>query len=131
MKLLRRVPLVLIALVLWFVVKLVGPELTIANPLSAVFIIGLFIVSNIEFIKSSDITVSTFTLDLLFAFIGTVVCVSMAWYEYGVLGNMPCLADLVVFGVVVADATISPMNSFRTALRNVQAGVNAAPSEEE
>lgn len=129
MRIIRRVPLVLILVATWAALRISGAPLDHASPISWVLVIVCFLVAFAEFYKSGDVTLSSFKIDLAFAVAGTVAATVVAQSLWG-QGSFS-LPDFFVCAVVVADALISPVNSFRSALRNVQAGVNTAPSERE
>jgi hypothetical protein len=75
----------------------------------------------IEFFKSGDIRIGPFMMDLLFAAVGLVA--ASALVTVMVMGGKG-LGFHYILGcsVLVIDAILSPYNSFRTALRNVQLG---------
>ena len=127
MQLLRRLPLVLILVLAWAALRLSGCELTLGDPISWALVIACFSVTLIEFYKSGDITLTSFKFDLAFAVIATVVTAALVTHFWG--QGVISVPDFFITVSVLADAFLSPVNSFRSALRNVQAGINTAPTD--
>jgi hypothetical protein len=78
-----------------------------------------------EFYKSSDLQLRSFSRDLLAAVLALLVLVGCAPFIWASVGF--AVTDGFIVAAVVFDAIVSPINSYRSALRNVQAGVNTAP----
>jgi hypothetical protein len=70
-----------------------------------------------ELFKSTDIRGGNFYLDLTFA----LLTLGGAVYTITILDQRDAwdLIDLIIFGVLAADAWVSPMMAYRTALRDV------------
>lgn len=116
---LKRIPWALLLVLLWAGGRYSGVNLGIDGFAIWVFVILSLITLVFEFYKSGDIMLRSFQADLISAITTTLV-----------LGYGLCLAqqdlqpvDLLVAFVVLTDAIVSPINSFRTALRNMQAAV--------
>ena len=78
----------------------------------------------VEFFKSGDIRLGPFMLDLIVSVIA--ISAGAALLTKMVLeGGTPGFHYLLGGLVLVADAVLSPFNSFRTALRNFQVGGDA------
>jgi cation transport ATPase len=110
----------LVVLAMWFAYQ---AQLDLSGTLGLVFIGFCVFVVVIEFFKSGDIRLGPFFLDLLFS-VGAVVA-GAALLTYMVThgdGGLPGFHYLLGGAVVLVDAILSPFNSFRTALRNLQFG---------
>ncbi|MCU0970700.1 MAG: hypothetical protein MUF57_02620 [Gammaproteobacteria bacterium] len=96
-------------------------DIDLSGTLGLIFIGLCVFVLIIEFFKSGDIRIGPFMMDLLFAAIGLVAASSLITVM--VMGGKG-LSFHYILGclVLVIDAILSPYNSFRTALRNVQLG---------
>ncbi len=107
----------------WLAARLAGIDFGLTTPAIWVAVIGSVGVMMAEFYKSSDVLVISFEIDLLASILATIIVssgVTVLWTSREVY----LMADGFVIASVLADAIIGPRNSFRTALRNIQAGVN-------
>lgn len=88
---------------------------------SITVIIVSFLVLVFEFIKSGDIQFKRFIWDLS---LSILILVIATWF-YGYLffcKQHLFFVDYVAFFVILFDSWLSPINAFRTALRNLQIG---------
>lgn len=118
----RRVPLPFIVLALWGIARWAGYDWPIGSVWSVGLIATCFIILMLEFFKSGDVALGSFKLDQLLSVVATVIVVAaetLLWEHKGV-----STVDFFVLAVILGDAYVSPVNSFRTAQRNIQAGVN-------
>ena len=118
----KRVPFPLILLAFWNLLRWTGVGLSIGSVVGIVLMALSFLVIMLEFWKSGDIALPSFIRDQTFAVIATLcvgVTVTLVW-EHRVF----YIADLFVIAAVLTDALISSVNSYRTALRNIQAGIS-------
>ena len=87
--------------------------------------IGLAIaVLFVEFFKSGDINAFAFLLDQVFAILAVAVATWLMSYLIYVEGQSPTFYHWLGCAVVLGDAVLSPLNSFRTALRNFGLGTS-------
>ncbi len=81
-----------------------------------------------EFHKSGDISLNAFMRDTAYAVLATIVgtfAITKLWES----GQGLCLPDYLMSVVVLVDAWFSPVNSFRTALRNWSANVGGPATD--
>ena len=110
-----------IVLAMWFGWE-TKPDLS--GPLGLGFIGLCVFVVIVEFFKSGDIRLGPFFLDLVFS-VGAVVAGTALLTQMVVQDGTPGFHYLLGGVVLLADAILSPFNSFRTALRNFQFGGQA------
>jgi prolipoprotein diacylglyceryltransferase len=85
-----------------------------------IFLSLCVIVLMIEFIKSGDIKVLGFLLDIIFSVLALVAATALLTYLYFCGEVNPTFYDWIGFVVLLGDAIVSPFNSFRTGLRNLE-----------
>jgi len=124
-KLLRKTPLALVLVLAWISARTAGVDFSIVTPWAWMVAIASMVVSMLEFYKSGDIMIHSFKIDITCSVIATVIMSSGATYVW--MSQNVYFVDMFVVAVVLFDALVSPINSFRSALRNMQAGVNSAP----
>lgn len=118
-------PTVLALIAVWGGLRLVGVDVSLPS-VGGLVVIGISVASLIfEFYKSGDISLSGFKRDLGFSLAATVagsviMTVLVLRTEYG-LEHL--LVDGLVVIVILCDAWLGPVNSFRTAQRNFAAAV--------
>ncbi len=120
MSFLRKFPwvFVLIAYLVW--AQMSGTSL---DGIPGYVFIGLAIaVLFVEFFKSGDINTLAFLLDQVFAILAVAVSTWLMSHLYYVEGQAPSFYHWLGCAVVLGDAILSPLNSFRTALRNFGVG---------
>ena len=96
-------------------------DLQLGSIPSIVVIAGSFIVLVLEFIKSGDIQLKRFIWDLT----QSIVILILATWFYGYLffcKEPVFFVDYIAYLVLIFDSWLSPINAFRTALRNLQIG---------
>jgi hypothetical protein len=122
---LNKVPSVLVLIAIWAVLRLAGVDVALPS-IGGLILIALSVASLIfEFYKSGDIGFGAFKRDLAFSLAATiagsvVMTVLVLRTEYG-LEHL--LVDGLVVIVILCDAWLGPVNSFRTAQRNFAAAV--------
>ena len=85
----------------------------------------------IEFLKSGDISVKSFGLDLFAAILETVLAtmtLTLIWKSEGL--NF-VLTDLLIGFVAIADIWVSTLNTYKTGLRNIQADPGALQHQDQ
>jgi hypothetical protein len=87
-----------------------------------VFLILCIVVLFLEFFKSGDIKVSTFLIDLVTSVVALVIATVLMSYLVFKHGEAPTFFDWFGVAIILGDSIISPFNSFRTALRNMEIG---------
>ncbi|HUT41044.1 MAG TPA: hypothetical protein VM011_06850 [Gammaproteobacteria bacterium] len=97
-------------------------KLELSGVAGYVFIALAVLVLFLEFFKSGDISTSTFLTDTVAAVIGVIAATTMLCYLYFRLGQTPNFFHWFGYAILIGDATMSPFNSFRTALRNFGVG---------
>lgn len=124
---LRRIPVLLILVGTWLAGRFAGLDFGITSPAAwvVVFAFGAGIAA--EFYKSADILIRSFEADVAFAFITTVAMTASITFLWAA-GNI-YMTDAIVIGVVSLDAVMSPINSFRSAQRNLSAGIGAPAAD--
>lgn len=114
----RYIPWLLVLIGIWLLIR--------DTPLSwSVAPIALATIM-VEFYKSGDIGLRRFQFDLALAVL-TLTAMTAILTHFATTGSFLPMPDLVVAAVVLADAWVSPVNSFRTALRNLQGNVYSEP----
>jgi hypothetical protein len=76
----------------------------------------------LEFFKSGDIRTSVFFLDLSASVIAVIVGAVLMTYLITAMHQTPTFFHWYGAAILVADAILSPYNSFRTAIRNFEFG---------
>jgi hypothetical protein len=128
MKTYNNIPLVLVLTVLWSITKTTGVSTSITSVVGIILLLMTFSALAFEFFKSGDIGLKTFSVDTAFSIVQTIICTSTVSVLLG-KGLTPTIPDLILFAAVLLDAWMSPVNSFRTALRNF-ATQSSGPSEQ-
>ena len=118
---LKRLPVALSLVVVWTIVRLfINIEgFWSVNKFVVIVICICFAVVVVEFMKSADISMRSFQIDLLFAVVA-VVLGTFALTKVGIEKTGFHFTDVLMAGLILIDATVSPINSFRTALRNFE-----------
>lgn len=123
MRKLLRIPLVLIMVISWAIMRYSGINLDTGGGPGMTLLVVCIVVLIIEFFKSGDISLGGFGLDLLFVMVTliiatattTIIVYGYGWQQLG-------FVDMMVLLVTLCDSWVPPYNSFRTALRNLQVG---------
>ncbi|MEK7650212.1 MAG: hypothetical protein AAB367_04640 [Patescibacteria group bacterium] len=121
----KRIPWALLLVLGWIMVRHSGVDLSVEGVAIWPFVGVSFVTLMAEFYRSGDIMILSYKLDQTFAVVATLVL----GYGLSLAVQDPHVLDLLVAAVVLADAIISPVNSFRTALRNMQAGVDTTAAD--
>lgn len=113
---LARVPWMLLVIIFlvgveWFKIPLEGTA-------GYVFIGMTVAILFIEIFKSSDVGAMGFFLDQFWAIFALILATGLLSYLWWVLGREPTFFHWLGFSMVVADALLSPVIAYRTALRN-------------
>ncbi|MFA5174095.1 MAG: hypothetical protein WC438_02850 [Candidatus Pacearchaeota archaeon] len=127
---LKRLPLALILVVIWSVVRLrlAIENFSQFNLTGLIFVFACVIVLVIEFYKSGDINLKAFGWDLALSVVATIICtVTITWIVAHHKGAH--FTDGMICLLILFDAWVSPFNSYRTALRNWTANVGTSPSD--
>lgn len=125
---LRHLPLALILVVVWSITRVrINVEHFFGfNQAGLLLTCICFVVLVVEFFKSGDISLRSFEWDQIFSVIATlifpVVITTVILEKIGLH-----VTDVLMFGLVIADAIVSPINSFRTAQRNWEAKIGSGP----
>ena len=118
---LKNIPWVFLVAAFWATIRLKwwGQDLVLdfSTPAGIVLVFFAVIALVMEFLKSGDIREGNFILDLTFA----LLTLGAGVYTITILDqrNDWNRLDLLIFFLLAVDAWASPINSFRTALRNV------------
>ena len=131
MRVLNRVPWTLVLVLCWAGARSAGAQLAINSASGIIILIAAFGALVVEFMRSADITVARFKFELAMA----VVAVGCASAMTALLFTMHLgitLADIIVWIVVLVNAWVCPVNSFKTALRNIttDVGIGQSPPNE-
>jgi hypothetical protein len=76
----------------------------------------------LEFFKSGNIRVAAFFLDLTASVVAVTVGAVLMTYMIAAMHQTPSFFHWYGAAILLADAILSPFNSFRTAIRNFQIG---------
>ncbi len=123
-----KVPYVLLLTVFWFTMKMTEMDMSAGSFLGITLVIACVIVMLAEFIKSMDIGIRSFKIDLALSVFTTVFATALIT-RYVHLGNL-CFADGMIGFTVLVDAWVSPVGSFAMALRNIQGNVGTETNTE-
>ena len=83
--------------------------------------LGVFVLFA-EFFKSGDIGLAVFMLDVITSVIGLVAATVLLCYLVWEMGQPLTFYHWFGYTILLGDAIFSPLNSFRTALRNFGVG---------
>lgn len=119
----NRFPWMLLVLAYLLVVEQL--QLLMDGPVAYGFVALAFIAFFIEMFKGGDIGVAEFFWDQLWAIIVVALATGLLTYLYFVQGREPSFYHWVGYGVILADALLNAVNSYRTALRNFGVGPQA------
>lgn len=117
---LNIIPWTLFIILYMVIVHALG--LDMSGVLGYIFLGLCMVILFMEFFKSGDIHVTTFLIDLITSVVALVVATALISYLVLSKGQMPTFFDWFGAVVLLGDAILSPFNSFRTALRNVEFG---------
>ncbi|MGV8152591.1 MAG: hypothetical protein ACP5OG_05910 [Candidatus Nanoarchaeia archaeon] len=123
---LKYLPLALILIIIWAPLKLNNLINSQATVTLSIIAITCFVVLSIEFFKSGSITLSFFALDVITAFIATVIGTFVFTRSYTESWSNFSVSDIFVAILIAADGTISIINSFRVARRDWSASIGQA-----
>ncbi|BBP44579.1 hypothetical protein [Thiosulfativibrio zosterae] len=114
--LLSRFPWMLLLIV--FLLGAEFLELPMTGTTGYVFIGFAVAIMFIEIFKSSDTGAMGFFLDQFWAVLSLVLATGLLSYLWFTEGKEPSFYHWLGFAMIVADALLSPLNAYRTALRN-------------
>jgi hypothetical protein len=126
-----KTPWALIVVLSYAIAKLMGAQLVSGSIPGLVFISAGVIALILEFMRSADITVFTFKLDLAMSILSLLICAVVTTCIFTL--KLPFgFVDVIIWAIVLADAWLGPVNSFKTALRNITTDVGIGqPSSKE
>lgn len=120
MRIFNKIPYTLFLIAYLLVVRVTGLDM---HGVAGYIFIGLcVIVLIVEFFKSGDISTAYFLSDIVFAVLAVVIATGLMCYLVFKLGETPTFYHWLGYAVIIGDAVMSPLNSFRTALRNFGVG---------
>ena len=96
-------------------------DLSTGSASSIIVIIVSFLVLVLEFIKSGDIQFKRFIWDLTQSIVLLILATGFYSYLFFCKQHL-FFVDYIAYFVIVFDSWLSPINAFRTALRNLQIG---------
>jgi hypothetical protein len=131
MKWLYRTPWALIYVIFWVIARLAGAQFFAGNVYGLIFVLLGLGAMILEFQRSTDITVSSFKMDLGMSVLAIVITTAFTTWMI-TTSHQLAFADIVVWLVVFADAWSSPVSSFKCALRNIttDVGIGQSPPNE-
>jgi hypothetical protein len=99
--------------------RLWNMNLVLGSVPSIGILIASILVMVLEFLRSGDIQLGKFITDTT---ISTISLIIASWYiAYMVIERKPLhFVEYLVYVIIILDSWLSPINAFRTALRNVQ-----------
>jgi hypothetical protein len=125
MKTLSKIPFTLILTISWLFLNIGGIDLSASSPFGLSMISLAFIVYMIEFYKSGDIMLRSFMLDLAYAILNLII---VTCYMTIIIksGFKICAIDVMISMIALTDIWLSPVNGYRTALRNLSTDISMA-----
>jgi prolipoprotein diacylglyceryltransferase len=120
LNLFNKIPWTLFLIMYMVVVHITN--LDMSGPLGYAFLLLCMVVLFLEFFKSGDIKVGTFLIDLVSSVIALVITTVLMSYLVFKHGQFPTFFDWFGAAIILGDCILSPFNSFRTALRNMEIG---------
>ena len=93
-------------------------NIALTGPSGYTFMGLVVVVLLIEFVKSGDIGVVSFMLDTTSSVIAVMVSTALLTYMVFTLHEAPTFFHWFGYAIIIGDALFSPVNAFRTALRN-------------
>jgi hypothetical protein len=110
--------LLLIGLIL---TQQLGLDRTMGKIPSIVLLISSIVILIIEFFRSGDMRFHQYVVDTSFSLL---VLIGGTWYLAYLFysGIQIYMIDYIIYTILVVDSWLSPINAYRTALRNVQVG---------
>ena len=127
----RKTPWALIVVLSYAIAKLLGAQLASGSIPGLIFIGAGLVALMLEFMRSADITVSTFKLDLAMSILALLICAVVTTCIFTLKLSFG-FVDAIIWAIVLADAWLGPVNSFKTALRNIttDVGIGHPPPNE-
>lgn len=116
----NMIPWTLLLILYMAIVHIIG--LDMGGVLGYIFLALCVVVLFLEFFKSGDIKVGVFLTDLISSVIAVVTATALMSYLVFTDNSSPTFFDWFGLAVILGDAILSPFNSFRTALRNLEVG---------
>lgn len=125
MKMLSKIPFTLILTISWLFLNIFGIDLSMSSPFGISILFLAFIVYIIEFYKSGDIMLRSFMLDLAYAILNLIIvtCYITIIIKSGFKLHA---IDIMVSMIALIDIWLSPVNGYRTALRNLSTDISMA-----
>lgn len=125
MKTLSKIPFTLILTISWLFLNIGGIDLSASSPFGLSMISLAFIVYIIEFYKSGDIMLRSFMLDLAYAILNLII---VTCYITIIIKSefKICAIDVMISMIALTDIWLSPVNGYRTALRNLSTDISMA-----
>lgn len=121
MKTITLIPFSGFLLLCLIIMHLTQIDLSVGTIASILTIVVSFVVLAVEFFKSGDITFRVFVLDITFSVVVLVIGTWLFSYLF-IRGMKVYFVDFMVYAILLLDSWMSPVNAFRTALRNLQIG---------
>jgi len=84
-----------------------------------IFVVLGVVVLFVEFVKSGDISTTTFIVDHIFALVAVILSSLLLGYLCYVERTIPSFFYWFGYAVILGDAVFSPFNAYRMALRNI------------
>ncbi|MBN2647790.1 MAG: hypothetical protein JXR44_08390 [Thiotrichales bacterium] len=110
-------------LVLFYLVAADQLNISLDNTLYGyVFITMAVIILFVEMMKSVDISAFGFFMDLFWAIFTVIIATALLVYLYLTPDKTISFFHWLGYGIILADALLNPLNSFRSALRNFDVG---------
>jgi hypothetical protein len=122
MTFLRRMPWALLLVISWAIARFMGAELATSSIPGLFFIVFGFSALVLEFIFSADISVAAFQRELGTAIVTLVVASVVATCLITMHRGIG-FVDGFILCIALVTTWVCPVNSFKTALRNITADV--------
>lgn len=106
---------------LLIIIFLVGAEwfdIAVEGTTSYVFIGMTVVILFVEIFKSSDVGAMGFFFDQFWAVVALIIATALLSYLWFSAGKEPTFFHWLGFAMILADALLSPVIAYRTALRN-------------
>lgn len=116
----NKIPWTLFIIIYMVVVHIL--EIDMAGVAGYVFLALCIVILFVEFFKSGDIKLLTFLVDIISSVGALIIATVLMSYLIFKEGKMPTFFDWFGVAIIVGDAILSPVNAFRTPLRNLEIG---------
>ena len=94
-------------------------KIPLSGMVGNIYIACGIVVLVIEFVKSGEMSSSSFILDQLFSVIAVILSTCLLTSLYLQTGKLPNFYYLFGYAIIIGDSIFSPFNAYRMAMRNI------------